>query len=174
MIPHPDWLLEVVRPGELLADDDALVARAVAVADANIRHTAGGPFGAIVTTAEGRVVAAGANDVVPSSDPTAHAEVMAIRRATAAVGSFSLRGMRLATSCAPCIMCTGAIHWAGLGTVLVASRAVDAEALGFVEGPEAFDAAGFLRVRGVIVREDIRREAACDVFRRYTGVIYNG
>jgi hypothetical protein len=68
----------------------------------------------------------------------------------------------------------GAIHWAGLGTVLVASRACDAEELGFVEGPEASDAAAVLRGRGIIVVEDVRREHAVDVFRRYTGIIYNG
>jgi tRNA(Arg) A34 adenosine deaminase TadA len=171
---HPDWMLDVVRPGEIILDDEELVARAIAVADANIRETTGGPFGAIVTTADGIVVAAGANAVVPWSDPTAHAEVIAIRRATAELGTWSLRGMRLATSCSPCIMCMGAIHWAGIGTVLVASRACDAEELGFVEGPESSDAAAFLRIRGVVVVEDVRRDHAVAVFRRYTGIIYNG
>jgi guanine deaminase len=103
--------------------------RAIALALENIRN-GGGPFGAVVVK-DGNVVAEGVNRVTVDHDPTAHAEVMAIRAACAALGSFALKGCELYASCEPCPMCLGAIYWARLSCVYFAGTAEDAAAAGF-------------------------------------------
>jgi tRNA(Arg) A34 adenosine deaminase TadA len=174
MTDHPDWLLEVVRPGDVYPDDAALMTAAIRVALASILRTSGGPFAAIVATAERRVVSLGYNSVVPSHDPTAHAEVLAIRGAGTLRGTHSLRGLQLFSTCEPCVMCAGAIHWAGLSEVIAAARRADAEATGFIEGPAGFDVSAFLAERGIGYRADMERDAALELFRRYDGAVYNG
>lgn len=95
----------------------------------------GGPFGAVVVDpregAGGNVVGRGQNRVVPACDPTAHAEIVAIREACARLGTFSLAGMQLYTSCEPCPMCLAAVMWARLDTVFYAGTRGDAAAAGF-------------------------------------------
>jgi guanine deaminase len=103
--------------------------RAIALALENIRN-GGGPFGAVVVK-DGILVAEGANRVTVHNDPTAHAEVVAIRAACAALGSFELQGCELYASCEPCPMCLGAIYWARLSRVFYAGTAQDAAAAGF-------------------------------------------
>jgi guanine deaminase len=103
--------------------------RAIALALENIRN-GGGPFGALVVK-DGNVVAEGVNRVTVNHDPTAHAEVGAIRAACAALGSFELKGCELYASCEPCPMCLGAIYWARLSRVYFAGTAEDAAAAGF-------------------------------------------
>ena len=90
----------------------------------------GGPFGAVVAQGE-RVVARGQNRVTIDMDPTAHAEVVAIRRACAAVGRFDLRGLTLYSSCEPCPMCLASIHWARLDRAYFSATRWDAAAVGF-------------------------------------------
>lgn len=177
-IDYPPWILEIVEPGDVL-DDAGLMRAAIRLALAGIERTGGGPFGAVVATAEGRVVSVGTNLVVPERDSTAHAEVVAIRRAERALGRWRLRGaevppLKLLTTCAPCIMCVGAVHWAGLPEVIAAARKEDAEQAGFVEGPGGFDAKAFLEARGISYREDFLREEALGIFRAYGGEVYNG
>lgn len=89
-----------------------------------------GPFGAVVVL-EGEVVGEGWNQVVAASDPTAHAEVMAIRNACRAVGSHDLKGATLYASCEPCPMCLSAIYWARISTVVFAADGKDASEAGF-------------------------------------------
>jgi len=133
----------------------------------------GGPFGAVVADAGGAIVATAVNVVLVTNDPTAHAEVQAIRAATARRRDRSLRDCTLVTTCAPCVMCTGAIHWAGVGHVVAGARRDDAEAIGFVEGPAAFDASAFLAARGIAYAPDVERDAAVALLRAYQGPIYN-
>lgn len=176
---YPDWVLALGGPGSTRAGDDDLMALAVDVGLANVARTGGGPFAAVVADDRGRVVSIGWNTVVPDQDPTAHAEMAAIRRAAAALGSFRLAGdgtprLTLYATCAPCIMCTGAIHWSGTPRVVAAARAVDAEALGFAEGPRGFDAGAILTAAGVDYRPDVLRERALELLRRYQGPVYNG
>jgi tRNA(Arg) A34 adenosine deaminase TadA len=152
-------------------DDTALMRRALDAAMAGMRH-GGGPFGALVTDGTGRVVAVGANLTLVSGDPTAHAEVVVIRRAAALLGTPELGGCTLVTTCAPCIMCAGAIHWARPARVVAGARASDAEAVGFVEGPRGFDAAAVLGELGVAYVADVEREAAIACLRAYTGPRY--
>jgi guanine deaminase len=90
----------------------------------------GGPFGAVVVKA-GRVVASGHNEVVARKDPTAHAEVQAIRAACAALGSFQLEGCDVYASCEPCPMCLGALYWARPRAIYFAAGRADAAAAGF-------------------------------------------
>jgi guanine deaminase len=155
----------------MASTDAVLMHRALEAAAAGLAR-GGGPFGAAVIDAEGRLVAVGVNHVLVTSDPTAHAEVVAIRQATARRGDASLAGCTLVTTCAPCIMCTGAIHWAGVSRVVAAARASDAEALGFIEGPPGFDAAAALRALGVTYVADVERDAAVGLLRTYAGPIY--
>ena len=103
--------------------------KAIALALENIRN-GGGPFGAVVVK-DGNVVASGVNRVTANNDPTAHAEVVAIRAACAALGTFELKGCELYASCEPCPMCLGAIYWARLSRVYYAGTAEDAAAAGF-------------------------------------------
>jgi guanine deaminase len=103
--------------------------RAIAIALENIR-AGGGPFGAVVAK-DGRFIAEGANRVTVSNDPTAHAEVVAIREACRALGDFQLTGCDLYTTCEPCPMCLGAIYWARPARVFYAGSAADAAAAGF-------------------------------------------
>lgn len=175
---YPDWALEIVQPGDQL-DEKQLMLAAIRVTLASIARTGGGPFGAIVATDEGRVISIGYNVVVPENDSTAHAEVVAIRRAEQALGSHHLRGpnlppLKLLTTCAPCLMCVGAIHWAGVPKVVAAACKKDAEAIGFVEGPGSFDPGSVLAERGIEYREKFLRQEALELFRRYQGEIYNG
>jgi tRNA(Arg) A34 adenosine deaminase TadA len=104
--------------------------RAIALALENVRSGQGGPFGAVIVK-EGRVIAEGANRVTSSNDPTAHAEIVAIREACRVLRDFQLTGCDLYTTCEPCPMCLGAIYWARPAHVFFAGAAADAAAAGF-------------------------------------------
>jgi guanine deaminase len=116
-------------PAEDSGASGDLMRRAIALAIDNVR-SGGGPFGAVVVK-DGRIVAEGANRVTVDNDPTAHAEVVAIRAACQALGTFQLDGCDLYTSCEPCPMCLGAIYWARPGRVFYGGSAADAAAAGF-------------------------------------------
>jgi guanine deaminase len=103
--------------------------RAITIALDNVR-CGGGPFGAVVVK-DGGIIAEGANRVTSNNDPTAHAEVVAIREACRALGAFQLTGCDLYTTCEPCPMCLGAIYWARPARVFYAGTAADAAAAGF-------------------------------------------
>lgn len=102
---------------------------AIALASENIRR-GGGPFGAVIVQ-NGVVIARAANQVTTTNDPTAHAEVLAIREACRTIGNFQLTGCELYTSCEPCPMCLGAIYWARPLQVYFACTRADAAAAGF-------------------------------------------
>jgi tRNA(Arg) A34 adenosine deaminase TadA len=103
--------------------------RAIALALGNIR-AGGGPFGCVVVK-DGHIIAEGANRVTATNDPTAHAEVVAIREACRALNNFQLEGCELYTTCEPCPMCIGAIYWARPSRVFYAGIAADAADAGF-------------------------------------------
>ena len=96
----------------------------------NVRTVRGGPFAAVVVK-DGLIIAEGANHVTTSNDPTAHAEVVAIREACQKLNSFELQDCELYTSCEPCPMCLGAIYWTRLSRVYFGSLAEDASQAGF-------------------------------------------
>lgn len=103
---------------------------AIRLAQENVQQGQGGPFGALIVQGE-RVVARGVNRVTPNHDPTAHAEIEAIRDACRTLGSFSLEGFALYTSCEPCPMCLAAIYWARLDQIFYASTRQEAADIGF-------------------------------------------
>jgi tRNA(Arg) A34 adenosine deaminase TadA len=106
------------------------MARAIALSLENVRTGAGGPFAAVVVK-DGEIIAEGANAVTTTNDPTAHAEVVAIREACRKLNSFDLQGCDIYTSCEPCPMCLGAIYWARPARVYFANSAADAAQAGF-------------------------------------------
>ena len=106
-----------------------LMQRAIQLAADNVLH-GGGPFGAVIAR-EGEIVAEGVNRVTASCDPTAHAEVQAIRAAGSALGTYDLTGCSIYASCEPCPMCLGAIYWARLSHLYFAAGQCDAAAAGF-------------------------------------------
>jgi len=109
---------------------EQLMRRAIALSAEKMRAGLGGPFGAIIGR-DGKIIAEGHNQVTSGNDPTAHAEVVAIRAACRQLGSFNLQGCEMYTSCEPCPMCLGAIYWARLDRVYYANTRVDAAAIGF-------------------------------------------
>ncbi|MCW5752939.1 MAG: nucleoside deaminase [Alphaproteobacteria bacterium] len=104
--------------------------RAIALSREKMQAGAGGPFGALVVC-DGLIVGEGWNQVTSANDPTAHAEIVAIRAACRTLGTFALTGARLYTSCEPCPMCLAAIYWARIGQVFYANSQGDAAAIGF-------------------------------------------
>jgi tRNA(Arg) A34 adenosine deaminase TadA len=110
--------------------DNAFMARAIQLSVDNVRTGRGGPFGTVIVK-EGVVVAEAANQVTAANDPTAHAEVLAIRQACQRFRCFELRGCDLYTSCEPCPMCLGAIYWARIDKVYFGNLAADAAKIGF-------------------------------------------
>ncbi|MCC8035077.1 MAG: nucleoside deaminase [Rikenellaceae bacterium] len=90
----------------------------------------GGPFGAVIVR-EGKVIASATNSVTLTGDPTAHAEVNAIREACRAAGDFKLEGAEIYTSCEPCPMCLGALYWAGISKIYYGAGKHDAAEAGF-------------------------------------------
>jgi tRNA(Arg) A34 adenosine deaminase TadA len=104
--------------------------RAIALSFEQMQAGNGGPFGAVIVR-DGRIIAEGHNQVTSANDPTAHAEVVAIRRACAALGRFDLRGATIYTSCEPCPMCLAAIYWARLDGIYYANDREQAAAIGF-------------------------------------------
>ena len=106
------------------------MARAIQLSVDNVLSGQGGPFGAVIVK-NGSIVAEGANRVTATNDPTAHAEVIAIRQACSRLGTFELKECELYTSCEPCPMCLGAIYWARLDRIYYGSVAADAAQAGF-------------------------------------------
>jgi len=113
-----------------MAADSSHMLLAIDLAMKNVETGAGGPFGAVVVK-DGKVIAAAANSVTATNDPTAHAEVMAIRKACQVLGSFQLDGCEIYTSCEPCPMCLGAMYWARPAAVYYANTRVEAAEAGF-------------------------------------------
>lgn len=107
-----------------------LMRRAVALSLEKMQAGSGGPFGAVIAR-DGEIVAEGWNQVTSTDDPTAHAEVVAIRRACQALGRFDLSDCEIYTSCEPCPMCLGAIYWARLRRIWFGNDRADAAAIGF-------------------------------------------
>lgn len=104
--------------------------RAVEEAYNGMRSEAGGPFGAVVVK-DGKIIAIGHNEVIESNDPTAHAEIVAIRKATKLLGRFDLSDCEIYSSCEPCPMCFSAIHWAKMKTLYFGANRKDAADIGF-------------------------------------------
>jgi guanine deaminase len=104
--------------------------RAIELAQRGVDTNAGGPFGCVIVK-DGQIIGEGCNSVTSTNDPTAHAEVVAIRNACQTIGSFQLDGCHIYTSCEPCPMCLGAIYWARPARIFYAGTREDAANAGF-------------------------------------------
>ena len=104
--------------------------RAISLASQNVREGLGGPFGSVVVK-DGEIIGEGTNRVATSCDPTAHAEMLAIRAACAKLKNFDLSGCELYTSCEPCPMCLSAIYWARIERMFYGNSIVEADVIGF-------------------------------------------
>lgn len=138
--------------------------RAIELAIANVA-AGGGPFGAVIVK-DGAVLAEGANRVTPESDPTAHAEIVAIRAACRKLGDFQLTGCALYASAEPCPMCAGAIYWARPERVFYGASAADASATGFDDAFIFRDFAKPPRQRRIPMEQFLRDEAL-EAFRAW-------
>ncbi len=114
---------------EISEEDKCFMQQAIQLSVDNIDE-GGGPFGAVIVK-DGEVVATGANRVVPNNDPTAHAEVTAIRNACKKLGTFCLDGCTVYTSCEPCPMCLSALYWARVKRICYANTKADAAEIEF-------------------------------------------
>ena len=126
---------------------ETFMREAVRLSLVNMREQGGGPFGAVIVRA-GKIVARGWNEVTGTNDPTAHAEVVAIRKACKKLKTFKLAGCEIYTSCEPCPMCLAAIYWAHLDRVYYANTQADAarHLLAIFTGPSS---AAVLRAKGM-------------------------
>ena len=103
---------------------------AIKLSEQNVKESMGGPFGAVIVK-DGQVIAKSSNKVIQQNDPTAHAEIAAIRLACRQSGNYNLQGCVIYTSCEPCPMCLGAIYWARIDTIYYGNTKADAAAIGF-------------------------------------------
>jgi guanine deaminase len=144
---------------------NAFMQKAIELAVENVHLGRGGPFAAVVVK-DGRIVATGTNCVTSANDPTAHAEMTAIREACRVLGSFQLTGCEIYTSCEPCPMCLGAIYWARPARVYFAATASDAAAAGF-DDSLIYTELQRPRADRQIPLERMMREASLEPFRAW-------
>ena len=134
------------------------MARAIQLSIENVRSGQGGPFGAVVVK-DRSIIAEGVNQVTVTNDPTAHAEVVAIRQACQTLGLFELKGCELYTSCEPCPMCLGAIYWTRLARVFFGNIAADASKIGFDDSSIYREISRPHSERGIPMIQMMREEA---------------
>jgi guanine deaminase len=147
------------------AQDLEFMQIAIQLAAQHMRAREGGPFGAVITRGAD-IVARGWNNVTSVNDPTAHAEMNAIRAAAAATGSFQLRGCVLYSSCEPCPMCLGAAYWARLDRIVFAATRADASAAGF-DDAEIYEELARPPFARKLPMQEALRERAVEVFAEW-------
>jgi guanine deaminase len=113
-----------------LAKEEDFMREAIRLSIENVESGKGGPFAAVIVK-DGKIIASGVNEVTSSNDPTAHAEVVAIRKACSTLNSYQLEGCEIYCSCEPCPMCLGAIYWARAAKIYFANTKEDAAAVEF-------------------------------------------
>ena len=150
----------------ITADDKKFMKRAIALAEKGMNVNAGGPFGAVIVK-DGKIIAEGHNCVTSTHDPTAHAEVVAIRKACEKLGSFQLTDCIIYTSCEPCPMCLGAIYWARPKKVFYACTREDAAEINF-DDQFIYDELDKKIKDRVINFTNILREEAVTVFNKWS------
>lgn len=143
---------------------NSFMSRAIRLSIDNV-GSGGGPFGAVIVHG-GEIIAEAANQVAATNDPTAHAEVLAIRNACSKLGVFNLQGCEIYASCEPCPMCLGAIYWARLSRVYFANLAADASKIGFDDSAIYRELSQPLARRKIPMIQ-IMREEALEAFRAW-------
>lgn len=137
---------------------DKFMRLAIAMSEKNVLESLGGPFGAVVVK-DGKIIAKSGNKVTTTNDPTAHAEVSAIRMACKKLQTFDLSGCVIYTSCEPCPMCLSAIYWARIEVIYYANTKTDAAAIGFDDQFIYEEIAKPMHLRKVPVNQLLRNEA---------------
>ena len=145
-----------ILPALQKQNDEVLIRRAIELARDSVR-TGGGPFGALVVR-DGRVLAEGQNRVTVRNDPTAHAEIVAIREACQSLGSFRLEGCTIYASCEPCPMCLAAIYWSRAERLVFACTRGDAARAGFDDERIYREIAGVPDLRKLSTAQLLREE----------------
>ena len=146
------------------SDDERFMQMAIDLSVENVKN-GGGPFGAVIVR-DGEVVATGTNRVTANNDPTAHAEVSAIRSACAKIGNFKLEGCTCYSSCEPCPMCLSALYWAGVKRICYANTKRDAAAIDF-DDSFIYDQLRLDYDRRSIHCEHFMRDEALAAFRKW-------
>ena len=142
----------------LLPMNSKFMREAIRLSIQMMRRNHGGPFGAVVVR-DGKIVGRGCNEVTSVNDPTAHAEIVAIRAACRRLKTFQLDGCDLYTSCEPCPMCLSAIYWARLSCVYYANTRHDAARIGFDDDFIYHEVALPVRRRKLVMKQFLRKEA---------------
>jgi guanine deaminase len=145
----------------------AVMAKAIAKARETMNQDIGGPFGAAIIDASGKIIAIASNSVLHDQDPTAHAEINAIRAAGKALGTHDLTGCIIVTTTYPCPMCLAAILWANIKKVIYGSRPLDAEAIGFRDDYICEFIKNDLPNKNVLEIEEGFREECLELFSEY-------
>lgn len=135
------------------------------LADSNLITNVGGPFGACIVK-DGKIIGKGSNNVIANNDPTAHAEIMAIREASKTLNTYDLSGCELYTSCYPCPMCLSAVIWANIKKVYYGNTKEDAEKIGFRDD-DIYDYIRSNNSSDVLKLENIDREETIKTFNNF-------
>jgi tRNA(Arg) A34 adenosine deaminase TadA len=143
---------------------EELMRKAIALSIENVKN-GGGPFGAVIAK-DGEILSTGANRVTHNCDPTAHAEVMAIRNACEKLGIFDLSGYEIYTSCEPCPMCLGAIYWAHLDKIYYGNTKTDAKDIGF-DDSFIYDEIDLKPADRKLSSQQLLSEEAMEAFRQW-------
>lgn len=143
---------------------EELMRKAIELSIENVKN-GGGPFGAVIAK-DGEIIATGVNRVTAQHDPTAHAEVSAIRSAAAKLETFNLSGCEIYTSCEPCPMCLGAIYWARLDKIYYANNKTDAKNIGF-DDSFIYDELSLSKDERKLPAESLLREEAIKAFMQW-------
>lgn len=138
---------------------------AIILSKKNVNKTLGGPFGAVIVR-DGKVIAKSFNKVAATNDPTAHAEVAAIRMASKKLKNFDLSDCIIYTSCEPCPMCLGAIYWSGISKIYYANTKHDAEEIGFAD-KFIYDELELPTEKRQLQTIQLLREEAIEVFKEW-------
>lgn len=145
--------------------EEKFMREAIALSREGINNNEGGPFGCVIVKGD-EIVGRGNNKVTSTNDPTAHAEVVAIRDACKKLGSFQLDDCEVYTSCEPCPMCLGAIYWARPKVIYFANNRTDAADAGFDDSMIYDEMAATIEQRKIPIKT-LGREAALEVFNEW-------
>jgi tRNA(Arg) A34 adenosine deaminase TadA len=146
-------------------DGEKFMKEAIRLAVMNMQNGHGGPFGCVIVK-NGEVIASAFNEVLKNNDPTAHAEILAIRRACKKLNTYQLDGCEIFTSCEPCPMCLGAIYWSRPSKVYYAASRIDAAEAGFDDN-HIYDEFNLPLPNRVIPFEQILQEEVKEVFSKW-------
>ena len=145
--------------------DREFMRQAIRLAEQGMEAGEGGPFGAVIVR-DGEVIGSGWNRVLATNDPTAHAEIVAIRDACRRTGSYWLEGSAIYVNCEPCPMCLAAIHWARIGQLTFAATRKDAAAIGFADDDIYREVCLPPEERAMFTRQMLR-DKALEIIRRW-------